>query len=93
VHRAAGRCPADRWARGSCAGSRTAAPRSLSLPPRPPAHGLRPPGHRRLPLVRLAGRRIYSYGRGRFTPADLEAIASEVERLNRAWSPRYHSSG
>jgi hypothetical protein len=36
---------------------------------------------------------IYSYGPSRFTPADLEAIASEVERLSRAWSPKFHSSG
>ena len=36
---------------------------------------------------------IYSYGPSRFTPADLEAIGSEVERLSRAWSPKFHSSG
>ena len=28
-----------------------------------------------------------------FTEEDLEVMAAEVERLNRAWSPRYHSSG
>jgi hypothetical protein len=36
---------------------------------------------------------IYIHGRDRFTPEDLEAIASEVERLSRAWSPKFHSSG
>jgi hypothetical protein len=36
---------------------------------------------------------IYSYGQGRFTPEDLEEIGAEVERLSRAWSPKYHSSG
>jgi hypothetical protein len=28
-----------------------------------------------------------------FTEEDLEVMAAELERLNRAWSPRYHSSG
>jgi hypothetical protein len=28
-----------------------------------------------------------------FTEEDLEVLAAELERLNRAWSPRYHSSG
>jgi hypothetical protein len=36
---------------------------------------------------------VYYYGHSRFTPEDLEELASEVERLNRAWSPKFHSSG
>jgi hypothetical protein len=37
--------------------------------------------------------RIYIYGHPHFTEEDLEVLAAELERLNRAWSPRYHSSG
>jgi hypothetical protein len=36
---------------------------------------------------------IYHYGHPRFTEEDLEVMAAEVERLNRAWSPQFHSSG
>jgi hypothetical protein len=36
---------------------------------------------------------IYNYGHPHFTEEDLEVMAAELERLNRAWSPRYHSSG
>jgi hypothetical protein len=36
---------------------------------------------------------IYSTDTPPFTEEDLEVMAAEVERLNRAWSPRYHSSG
>jgi hypothetical protein len=36
---------------------------------------------------------IYCYGHPRFTEEHLEVMAAELERLSRAWSPRYHSSG
>jgi hypothetical protein len=32
-------------------------------------------------------------GHPHFTEEDLEVLAAELERLNRAWRPRYHSSG
>ena len=32
-------------------------------------------------------------GHPRFTEEHLEVMAAELERLNRAWSPRYDSSG
>jgi hypothetical protein len=36
---------------------------------------------------------VYSTDTPPFTEEDLEVMAAELERLNRAWSPRYHSSG
>jgi AcrR family transcriptional regulator len=36
---------------------------------------------------------VYSTDTPAFTEEDLGGLAAELERLNRAWSPRYHSSG
>jgi hypothetical protein len=36
---------------------------------------------------------VYFTDTPHFTEEDLEVLAAEMERLNRAWSPRYHSSG
>jgi hypothetical protein len=36
---------------------------------------------------------VYFTDTAPFTEEDLEVLAAELERLNRAWSPRYHSSG
>ena len=36
---------------------------------------------------------VYFTDTPHFTEEDLEVLAAELERLNRAWSPRYHSSG
>jgi hypothetical protein len=36
---------------------------------------------------------VYFTDTPHFTEEDLEVMAAELERLNRAWSPRYHSSG
>jgi hypothetical protein len=36
---------------------------------------------------------VYFTDTPRFTEEDLGVMAAELERLNRAWSPRYHSSG
>ena len=45
------------------------------------------------PSVRPVRRAASSADTPPFTEEDLEVLAAEVERLNRAWSPRYHSSG
>jgi hypothetical protein len=36
---------------------------------------------------------VYFTDTPHFTEEDLGGLAAELERLNRAWSPRYHSSG
>ena len=36
---------------------------------------------------------VYFTDTPHFTEEDLGVMAAELERLNRAWSPRYHSSG